>query len=134
MKWGLNWFLIEIGFEIYWSSVLNSLVNSKWTRSSFLKLESSRKQLGNHTSVCKPATIIQQFYFTGDSRFFVSGVNINFKVQSKFLTSAEVISHPLFFDNLLLLSWNLNNKSEALGSFTESCLSRLRYLYIRYKI
>ena len=95
MKWGLNWFLIEIGFEIYWSSVLNSLLNSKWTRSSFLKLESSRKQLGNHTAVCKPATVIQQFYFTGDSRFFVSGVNINFKVQSKFLTSAEVISSSL---------------------------------------
>ena len=70
-------------------------MNSNWTRSSFLKLDSSQKQLGNHTAVCKPATVIQQFYFTGDSRFFVSGVNINFKVQSKFLTSAEVLSSSL---------------------------------------
>ena len=84
MKWGLNWFLIEIEFEIYLSSVLNSLLNSNWIRYWLVKSESSQKQLGNHTVACKPATLIQQYYFTGDSRFFVSGFNINFKGQSKF--------------------------------------------------
>ena len=88
MKWRLNWFLIEIEFEIYLSSefeiylrsVLNSPLNLNWTQDSLLKLESSQKQLGNHLAASKSSTLIQQFYFTGDFHFFVSGFD-SFKTE-----------------------------------------------------